>query len=367
MAADEDDLVQFDKDDPDFARQDPQDGIHGYHGDIGLLGSDASASNTNNSAIYRVRRFFDSLHRSDGSALVEDTSPVPPERRHLLLRRYLHRHRLQHSRSTPGRQGSLAAAKPADSPWPSPARGRRQPASAALRDVHSTPEVSLGDDTLSSASSLTNVSTISSSYVGDELDLDDWEDEPQDEEHYPDQDWLTADRSAAQLTVDRNSSAASSFRSGIHFTARVQCPATPSSVGSGIQFTVGSATAASSYGSGIQFFAPQVMEPSPEEFAPNTLTEEYGKMLTLEDLKDYNSNCLTCGVSWRNEEASLDCNECGGYPLHRPCAECSGKCGATWDRDLTKSHDKALAAFSGVCLFQPDKGRCQHITQADGS
>ena len=30
MAADEDDLVQFDKDDPDFARQDhPQDGIHG--------------------------------------------------------------------------------------------------------------------------------------------------------------------------------------------------------------------------------------------------------------------------------------------------------------------------------------------------
>ena len=29
MAADEDDLVQFDKDDPDFARQDPQDSMHG--------------------------------------------------------------------------------------------------------------------------------------------------------------------------------------------------------------------------------------------------------------------------------------------------------------------------------------------------
>ena len=29
MAADEDDLVQFDKDDPDFVRQDPQDGMHG--------------------------------------------------------------------------------------------------------------------------------------------------------------------------------------------------------------------------------------------------------------------------------------------------------------------------------------------------
>ncbi|KAF0287969.1 hypothetical protein FJT64_013615 [Amphibalanus amphitrite] len=94
-------------------------------------------------AIFRVRRFFDSLHRGDGSALVEDTSPVPPERRSLALRRYLHRHRLQHSRSSPARQGSLAtAAKPADSPWPSPARGRRQPQpQAALRDVHSTPEV----------------------------------------------------------------------------------------------------------------------------------------------------------------------------------------------------------------------------------
>ncbi|XP_043235389.1 uncharacterized protein LOC122393670 isoform X2 [Amphibalanus amphitrite] len=317
-------------------------------------------------AIFRVRRFFDSLHRGDGSALVEDTSPVPPERRSLALRRYLHRHRLQHSRSSPARQGSLAtAAKPADSPWPSPARGRRQPQpQAALRDVHSTPEVSLGEDTLSSASSLTNVSTISSSYVGDELDLDDWEDDGQEEEHYPDQDWLTVDRSAAQLTVDRNSSAASSFRSGIHFTARA-C-ATPSSVGSGIQFSVGPATAASSFSSGIHFFAPPAMESAHDEFAPNTLTEEYGKMLTIEDLKDYNSNCLTCGVSWRNEEASLDCNECGGYPLRRPCPECCGQCGAVWERDLTKSHDKALAAFSGVCLFQPNKGRCQHIAAAAG-
>lgn len=143
--------------------------------------------------------------------------------------------------------------------------------------------------------------------------------------------------------------------------------ATLDGVGSGIQFSVGPGTANSSFSSGIHFFAPPVMEQPHEDYAPNTLTEEYGKMLTLEDLKDYNSNCLTCGVSWRNEEASLDCNECGGYPLRRPCPECSGQCGATWDRDLTKSHDKALAAFSGVCLFQPDKGRCQHIAQAGSS
>ena len=75
--------------------------------------------------------------------------------------------------------------------------GTANASGAALR------QVSLGEDTLSSASSLTNVSTISSSYVGDELDLDDWEDDGQEEEHYPDQDWLTVDRSAAQLTVDR--------------------------------------------------------------------------------------------------------------------------------------------------------------------
>lgn len=370
MAAEEEDLVQFDKDDPDFAQQ-PQDGDkHGYRSEIELLESGEGIPNTANSAIFRVRRFFDSLHRSDEPAL-EERSPVPPpaDRRSLLLRRYLHRHRLQHSRSTPGRQGSLGAgtaAKPADSPWPSPARGRRQPpaantgannSTAALRDVHSTPEVSLGEDALSSASSLTNVSTISSSYVGDELDLDDWEE--QDEEHYPDQDWLTCDRSTAQLTVEtRCSSAASSFRSGIHFTARAL--PTPSSVGSGIQFTVG--TAPSSFGSGIHFIAPPTMDEA-DEHVPGTLTEEYGKMLTLEDLKDYNSNCLSCGVSWRNEEASLDCNECGGYPLRRPCPECCGQCGAIWDRDLTKSHDKAQAAWSGVCLFQPARGRCQHMKE----
>ena len=83
--------------------------------------------------------------------------------------------------------------------------GARPGASVPGSDPGGTPlrQVSLGEDTLSSASSLTNVSTISSSYVGDELDLDDWEDDGGDEEHYPDQDWLTVDRSAAQLTVDR--------------------------------------------------------------------------------------------------------------------------------------------------------------------
>ncbi|XP_037078945.1 uncharacterized protein LOC119099967 isoform X2 [Pollicipes pollicipes] len=283
MAAEED-MVQFDKDDPDFVAPQPAESIPDYRSEFGLLGSARGVPNPANSAIFRVRRFFDSLNRSDSSPL-EERSPAPPDRRSLLLRRYLHRHRLQHSRSTPGRTG---AAKPADSPWPSPARGRRQP---PLRDVHSTPEVSLGEDALSSASSLTNVSTISSSYVGDELDLDDWEDEPQDEEHYPDQDWLSCERSAAHLTVEtRCSSAASSFRSGIHFTARAA--ATPSSVGSGIQFTVGAGAEPSSYGSGLHFCAPPAMDER-DQHAPSTLTEEYGKMLTLEDLKDYNSNCLT--------------------------------------------------------------------------
>jgi len=242
--------------------------------------------------------------------------------------------------------------------------------------------VSLGEGELSSASSLTNVSTISSSYAGDELDLDDWEDEPlQDEPHYPDQDWLSCERSATQLTVEtRCSSLSSSFQSGIHFTAR-GCTSPPS-VNSGIQFNVQPGTAGSfcpsSYGSGIQFtagtcassvsscgiqFSARPLSMEADEYAPNTLTEDYGKMLTLEDLKNYKSNCQSCGVNWRNEEASLDCNECGGYPMHRPCPECSGKCGATWNRNLTKSHDKAMASWSGVCLFEPDKGLCQRIKE----
>ncbi|KAL1414509.1 hypothetical protein MTO96_000911 [Rhipicephalus appendiculatus] len=56
--------------------------------------------------------------------------------------------------------------------------------------------------------------------------------------------------------------------------------------------------------------------------------------VTLEGLKSLYNCCFTCGVSWAEDQASLDCAECGGYALHRPCVHCNGSCGTFWTRDL---------------------------------
>lgn len=38
---------------------------------------------------------------------------------------------------------------------------------------------------------------------------------------------------------------------------------------------------------------------------------------------------------------SLDCFECGGYSMKRPCPVCDGKCNRIWRRDLTMVSSRA--------------------------
>lgn len=72
-------------------------------------------------------------------------------------------------------------------------------------------------------------------------------------------------------------------------------------------------------------------------------------VLTIEELRLQMSSCFTCGVSWVEDHVSLDCSECGGYALERPCLICDGSCGAVWKRDLTKSHSSSKAQWEGEC------------------
>lgn len=75
--------------------------------------------------------------------------------------------------------------------------------------------------------------------------------------------------------------------------------------------------------------------------------------ITLEGLKsDYNC-CFTCGVSWSEEQACLDCTECGGYALKRPCPHCNGSCDGLWSRDLDATHKKRRAQWLGECKKAP--------------
>ncbi|XP_076282535.1 protein pinocchio [Lasioglossum baleicum] len=72
-------------------------------------------------------------------------------------------------------------------------------------------------------------------------------------------------------------------------------------------------------------------------------------ILTIEELRAQLNSCFTCGVSWSEDHVSLDCSECGGYSLQRPCPLCDGRCHTAWKRDLTMSHASGKARWIGEC------------------
>ncbi|KAL1465874.1 hypothetical protein WDU94_005400 [Cyamophila willieti] len=78
-------------------------------------------------------------------------------------------------------------------------------------------------------------------------------------------------------------------------------------------------------------------------------------VLSIEELRVHLNSCFTCGVSWYEDHVSLDCGECGGYSLERPCPMCDGRCQAQWKRDLTLTHTTGKAKWSGQCGFRSSK------------
>lgn len=72
-------------------------------------------------------------------------------------------------------------------------------------------------------------------------------------------------------------------------------------------------------------------------------------MLTIEGLRSHFNSCFSCGVSWYEDHVSLDCSECGGYAMQRPCLKCDGQCDSIWRRDLAASHDTHKAQWEGEC------------------
>ncbi|XP_077292269.1 protein pinocchio [Arctopsyche grandis] len=89
-------------------------------------------------------------------------------------------------------------------------------------------------------------------------------------------------------------------------------------------------------------------QPPMEE--PRSQGCSYEAVLTIEDLHTQINSCFTCGVNWSQQHVSLDCDECGGYALMRPCPLCEASaCGEMWKRDFTVSHASSKARWQGVC------------------
>ncbi|XP_044759392.1 protein pinocchio isoform X2 [Coccinella septempunctata] len=89
-------------------------------------------------------------------------------------------------------------------------------------------------------------------------------------------------------------------------------------------------------------------------------------LVTIEQLRMEMTTCFTCGVSWNDSHVSLDCSECGGYALDRPCLECEGKCGATWKRDLSLSHSSGKARWQGECAHSKSQSNTK-TSERDGT
>lgn len=82
----------------------------------------------------------------------------------------------------------------------------------------------------------------------------------------------------------------------------------------------------------------------------NSTASTQEPVVSIEELRLQLNSCFTCGVSWHEDHVSLDCQECGGYSLERPCPRCDGRCESTWKRDLTMSHASGKARWEGKCL-----------------
>lgn len=87
-------------------------------------------------------------------------------------------------------------------------------------------------------------------------------------------------------------------------------------------------------------------------------------VLTIEDLRAQLGSCFTCGVMWVDQQVSLDCSECGGYCLERPCMLCDGVCGQLWKRDFTMSHACGKARWQGVCTKFPPAAQIIQLQSA---
>ena len=74
--------------------------------------------------------------------------------------------------------------------------------------------------------------------------------------------------------------------------------------------------------------------------------------LTIEELKSTRVSCWLCGCNWQEDHVSLDCPECDGYALTRPCPDCGGKCKQIWTRNISTTHDRHRASWVGKCSIK---------------
>lgn len=86
-----------------------------------------------------------------------------------------------------------------------------------------------------------------------------------------------------------------------------------------------------------------------ENYLSLSMTPPTQHYLTIEELRLARNSCWLCGCNWQQDHVSLDCSECGGYSLTRPCPSCDGDCKQIWKRNINETHDNHRATWVGQC------------------
>lgn len=80
--------------------------------------------------------------------------------------------------------------------------------------------------------------------------------------------------------------------------------------------------------------------------------QQQQQYIAMDEQQQSLNSCRLCGCNWLQDHISLDCRECGGYALTRPCPKCDGSCEQLWTRNISATHDRHTAFWSGNCAFE---------------
>ncbi|XP_064652515.1 protein pinocchio-like [Lineus longissimus] len=103
------------------------------------------------------------------------------------------------------------------------------------------------------------------------------------------------------------------------------------------------------------YFAQKLPSADYDQTVKEITKEAVGNLVESDEYKQMMNTCSSCRACWFLNQWSMDCVECGGHALVRPCPICLGNCGQVWRRDIKMTHSFHSAYWNGTCGLPQDE------------